>query len=99
MFVDVFAFLCFLLSSLYSLSLFSPPHPSSRGCHIVVATPGRLVDLLIKKILKLDTCRYMVLDEADRMISLGFEEEIRTIISFFKVCKMLKTRIDCCGGC
>ena len=99
MFVDV----CFLvfppLVSFYSLSLFSPPHPSSRGCHIVVATPGRLVDLLTKKILKLDMCRYMVLDEADRMISLGFEEEIRTIISFFKVCKMLKTRIDCCGGC
>ena len=77
MFVDVFAFLCFLLSSHFTLC------PSSRGCHIVVATPGRLVDLLTKKILKLDTCRYMVLDEADRMISLGFEEEIRTIISFF----------------
>ena len=71
--------------SLPSFSPSLPPHPSSRGCHIVVATPGRLMDLLEKKIMTLDICRYLVLDEADRMIDLGFEEDIRTIISFFKV--------------
>ena len=43
------------------------------------------MDLLAKKIMTLDICRYLVLDEADRMIDLGFEEDIRTIISFFKV--------------
>jgi len=43
------------------------------------------MDLLEKKIMTLDICRYLVLDEADRMIDLGFEEDIRTIISFFKV--------------
>lgn len=55
-----------------------------RGVHIVVATPGRLMDLLDKKIMTLEVCRLLVLDEADRMIDLGFEEDIRTIFSFFK---------------
>ena len=55
------------------------------GLHIVVATPGRLMDLLDKRIMNLEVCRYLVLDEADRMIDLGFEDDIRTIFSFFKV--------------
>jgi ATP-dependent RNA helicase DDX41 len=47
-----------------------------RGVHIVVATPGRLIDLLDKKIMNLDICRYLCFDEADRMIEeVGFEEE------------------------
>ena len=59
--------------------------PLARGLHIVVATPGRLMDMLDKKRMNLEVCRYLVLDEADRMIDLGFEEDIRTIFSFFKV--------------
>ncbi|CAG0895895.1 unnamed protein product [Darwinula stevensoni] len=55
-----------------------------RGVHIAVATPGRLMDLLDKKKMHLDTCRYLCMDEADRMIDLGFEEDVRTIFSFFK---------------
>ena len=43
------------------------------------------MDLLDKKIMNLEVCRLLVLDEADRMIDLGFEEDIRTIFSFFKV--------------
>uniref|UniRef100_T1IMH1 RNA helicase n=1 Tax=Strigamia maritima TaxID=126957 RepID=T1IMH1_STRMM len=54
------------------------------GCHIVVATPGRLMDMLNKKMLTLDVCRYLCLDEADRMIDMGFEDDVRTIFSFFK---------------
>ncbi|VDL39602.1 unnamed protein product [Hymenolepis diminuta] len=54
------------------------------GVHILVATPGRLIDLLEKKIFNLEICRYLVLDEADRMIDMGFEEEVRTIFSYFK---------------
>ena len=56
-----------------------------RGVHIVVATPGRLMDLLDKKVMNLEVCRYLVLDEADRMVDEGFEENIRTIFSYFKV--------------
>ncbi|WIA30008.1 hypothetical protein OEZ86_000105 [Tetradesmus obliquus] len=55
-----------------------------RGVHIVVATPGRLKDLLTKRRMNLDICRYLALDEADRMVDLGFEEEMREILSFFK---------------
>uniref|UniRef100_A0A8C5GB80 Probable ATP-dependent RNA helicase DDX41 n=1 Tax=Gouania willdenowi TaxID=441366 RepID=A0A8C5GB80_GOUWI len=54
------------------------------GVHMMVATPGRLMDLLQKKMVSLDTCRYLTLDEADRMIDMGFEEDIRTIFSYFK---------------
>ncbi|CAF4355194.1 unnamed protein product, partial [Adineta steineri] len=41
--------------------------------------------MLDKKLLFLDVCRYLCLDEADRMIDLGFEEEVRNIISHFKL--------------
>jgi len=54
------------------------------GFHIVVATPGRLKDLLEKKRFSLDACKYLCLDEADRMIDLGFEDDVREIMSFFK---------------
>lgn len=55
-----------------------------RGCHIMVATPGRLMDVLDKKMFNLGSCRYLCLDEADRMIDMGFEEDVRTIFSHFK---------------
>ncbi|KAH7722522.1 putative DEAD box protein-box ATP-dependent RNA helicase 35 [Aphelenchoides avenae] len=55
-----------------------------RGVHICVATPGRLSDLLNKKIFNLQVCRYLVLDEADRMLDMGFEEELKAIFSYFK---------------
>ncbi|KAF6080915.1 DEAD-box helicase 41 [Phyllostomus discolor] len=51
---------------------------------MMVATPGRLMDLLQKKMVSLDICRYLALDEADRMIDMGFEGDIRTIFSYFK---------------
>lgn len=54
-----------------------------RGVHIMFATPGRLMFLLDKKIINLDVCRYLCMDEADRMIDMGFEDDIRTIFSFF----------------
>ena len=55
----------------------------NRGVHIMVATPGRLIDMLQKKMVTLAVCRYLVMDEADRMIDMGFEEDIRTIFSYF----------------
>ncbi|KAK9837229.1 hypothetical protein WJX81_000185 [Elliptochloris bilobata] len=55
-----------------------------RGVHMMVATPGRLKDLLAKKRMTLDVCKYLCLDEADRMVDMGFEEDIREIMSYFK---------------
>lgn len=55
-----------------------------KGVHIMVATPGRLMDMLDKKMVTLSVCRYLCMDEADRMIDMGFEEDVRTIFSFFK---------------
>ncbi|KAJ3076560.1 DEAD (Asp-Glu-Ala-Asp) box polypeptide 41, partial [Quaeritorhiza haematococci] len=55
-----------------------------KGVHIVVATPGRLQDMLEKKKFNLDICTYLCMDEADRMIDMGFEEDVRNIMSFFK---------------
>jgi ATP-dependent RNA helicase DDX41 len=54
-----------------------------RGVHMVVATPGRLFDHLTKRRITLDLCRYIVLDEGDRMLDMGFGEDIKKIISFF----------------
>ncbi|KAK6017432.1 hypothetical protein OSTOST_17048 [Ostertagia ostertagi] len=44
------------------------------GVHVCVTTPGRLPDMLTKKIFNLEVCRYLVLDEADRMLDMGFFE-------------------------
>ncbi|KAI3860738.1 hypothetical protein MKX03_014774 [Papaver bracteatum] len=50
------------------------------GCEIVVATPGRLIDMLKMKALNMSRATYLVLDEADRMFDLGFEPQIRSIV-------------------
>lgn len=50
------------------------------GCEIVVATPGRLIDMLKMKALTMSRASYLVLDEADRMFDLGFEPQIRSIV-------------------
>lgn len=49
---------------------------------IVVATPGRLIDLIGRKAIKLDNVQYVVLDEADEMLNMGFKEDIDNILSF-----------------
>jgi ATP-dependent RNA helicase DeaD len=51
-----------------------------RPTHIIVATPGRLFDLLELGAIRLDTVKHLVLDEADEMLSMGFREEIVRIV-------------------
>lgn len=51
-----------------------------RGCEIVIATPGRLLDCLERSYCVLNQCNYIVLDEADRMIDLGFEPQVNSVM-------------------
>jgi ATP-dependent RNA helicase RhlE len=53
---------------------------AARGVDVVVATPGRLVDLLDEGALRLDETRFVVLDEADRMLDMGFVKAVRRIV-------------------
>jgi ATP-dependent RNA helicase DDX41 len=66
------------------ISMAEQSHVFNRGIHLVIATPGRLIDLLGKKRINFDSCRYLCMDEADRMIDLGFEDDVRNIMSYFK---------------
>jgi len=50
-----------------------------QGCEIVVCTPGRLLDVLENRYLVLGRCTYVVMDEADKMIDMGFEPDVRKI--------------------
>ncbi|MGQ2916190.1 DEAD/DEAH box helicase [Microbacterium aurantiacum] len=52
-----------------------------RGVHIVVGTPGRIIDHLEKGTLDLSELRYLVLDEADEMLKMGFAEDVETILA------------------
>lgn len=68
-----------------------------RGVEIVIATPGRLIDFLESGRTNLKRCTYLVLDEADRMLDMGFEPQIRKIIDqirvslapYFNICLLL----------
>ena len=64
-----------------------------RGCHLLVATPGRLVDMLERGKISLEFCRYLCLDEADRMLDMGFEPQIRRIVEQVGIIEV-KLRID-----
>lgn len=77
-----------------------------RGAEIVIATPGRLLDFLEQGTTNLSRCTYVVLDEADRMLDMGFEPQIRKIMEQIRVsltfilffynppCKILQFLID-----
>jgi len=55
------------------------------GCEIVIATPGRLIDVLENRYLVLSRCTYIVLDEADRMIDMGFEPDVQKVLDHMPV--------------
>jgi ATP-dependent RNA helicase DeaD len=51
-----------------------------KGVAIIVATPGRLMDLINRKVIQLSQVRYVILDEADEMLNMGFKEDIDSIL-------------------
>lgn len=52
-----------------------------RGAHVVIATPGRLLDIIERGAINFDQVRYAILDEADEMLNMGFQEDINNILS------------------
>jgi superfamily II DNA/RNA helicase len=53
---------------------------AAKSAHILVATPGRLQDLANRGLVKLDAIRILVLDEADRMLDMGFQPQVDAIV-------------------
>lgn len=53
-----------------------------QGAHIIVATPGRLMDMIDRKAVRLNQVEIVVLDEADEMLNMGFQEDIEAILAF-----------------
>ena len=53
-----------------------------KAAQIVVATPGRLIDLIERRAIKLNNINYAILDEADEMLNMGFKEDIDNILSY-----------------
>lgn len=54
-----------------------------KGCHILVGTPGRLKDFINRGKIDLSQIKFLILDEADRMLDMGFEPEVRLIVEQF----------------
>nr|XP_009861178.1 DEAD-Box Protein isoform X3 [Ciona intestinalis]BAA36710.1 DEAD-Box Protein [Ciona intestinalis] len=52
-----------------------------KGCDVLIATPGRLMDFINRGLIGLENVRFIILDEADRMLDMGFESEIRKLVS------------------
>ena len=69
------------------ISLQSQIIPLQRnGIDILIATPGRLIDLLEKQIITMEALQYLVIDEADKMITLNMEEQVRKILGYASIC-------------
>lgn len=63
------------------------------GAHIVIGTPGRVLDHLLRKSLVLDSVRFLVLDEADRMLSMGFYPDMKEIQRFLPSGRRVETHL------
>lgn len=69
-------------------------HSLRNGVHIVVATPGRLVDSLERGIISLEKCYHLTMDEADKMIDMGFEKSLQQILSYLPTNEHLQQSLD-----
>lgn len=69
-------------------------HYYFKGVEICIATPGRLIDFLEAGKTNLRRCTYLVLDEADRMLDMGFEPQIRKIVDQIRVSFCIYIQVD-----
>ena len=65
-----------------SLSPFPSLSPSLSPVHVIVATPGRIIDLMEKGIANVSQCQMLVLDEADKLLSMDYQKALDKLISF-----------------
>ena len=72
---------CLRIAAVYGGVPFGPQIAAARRADIVVATPGRLEDLLAREVISLERVRILVLDEADRMLDMGFKPAVSRIVS------------------
>ncbi|QQR91082.1 MAG: DEAD/DEAH box helicase [Myxococcales bacterium] len=80
-FTNLAAFLKIRVAAVYGGQAYGPQLRELRsGVDVVVGTPGRILDLVNRKVIKLEALRFLVLDEADQMLSLGFIEDIEEIL-------------------
>ncbi|KAI8671246.1 Pre-mRNA-splicing ATP-dependent RNA helicase PRP28 [Fusarium keratoplasticum] len=82
-FADPLGFRCVSIVGGHSLE--EQAYALRNGAEIIVATPGRLVDCIERRLLVLGQCCYVIMDEADRMIDLGFEESVNKILDALPV--------------
>ena len=78
---DVAAALALSVAVAYGGVGIEPQIRAARKAHLLVATPGRLLDLMARGAVKLDRVRMLVLDEADRMLDMGFRPDVDRIVS------------------
>jgi superfamily II DNA/RNA helicase len=68
------------VAAVYGGARISTQSKAARGAHILIATPGRLQDLVERRFVKLDRVRCLVLDEADRMLDMGFKPQVDRLV-------------------
>src|SRR5262245_41733015 len=69
-----------VVASVYGGVAIRPQANQARDAHVIVATPGRLQDLLDRRLITLDAVEILVLDEADRMLDMGFKPQVDRIV-------------------
>jgi ATP-dependent RNA helicase RhlE len=68
------------VAAVYGGTRISTQSKQSRGAQILIATPGRLQDLIERRVISLDRVRILILDEADRMLDMGFKPQVERIV-------------------
>jgi ATP-dependent RNA helicase RhlE len=79
-FADIGAALGLKVAAVYGGTSVSAQAKAAKSAHVLVATPGRLQDVANRKLVKLDGIRILILDEADRMLDMGFQPQVDAIV-------------------
>ncbi|CDH10790.1 related to Pre-mRNA-splicing ATP-dependent RNA helicase PRP28 [Zygosaccharomyces bailii ISA1307] len=90
-FIDKWGKSCKVVSIVGGHAIEEITYELSGGVDILVATPGRLIDCLENHLLSIDKVETLVFDEADKMIDLGFEDQVTNILNKFNITRSIQT--------